>query len=415
MTSSTRLRRALVDALVASGAACSPSLCRAFLEVPRENFVPEIAAARGLEAIYTDGPLTVRELDGVATSSSSQPTVMAQMLEALKVRPGQRVLEVGLGTGYNAALLCRLVGPTGMVTSVDIDEGLVSAASAALLAGGHPVQTAVVDGRGGWPAAAPFDRIMVTASTDVVPYAWWQQLAPDGMLVVPLRLDAMQIIAVFARTATGFLSRQLIQGSFMPLRDSVTAAANGTARVTVRTAMPGKPSTMASAFGPGLQRLSARARRALLGYLLTRPRSQRVGPYPAWPVIWHAALTTDPRRQVSVYLGVPGLRLGVIDPPTGAVSVLVARHRDDDWCADAIETFGPDQHTRVELKDRLRSWQDAGGPTFDRLSVEIDYATHRGRSPRWALRTVRHSDHRICFGWTDPPGPPTEVGQREAE
>jgi protein-L-isoaspartate(D-aspartate) O-methyltransferase len=93
---------------------------------------------------------------------------MAVMLEQLDVRPGQRVLEVGAGSGYNAVLLATLVGPGGLVVSGELDDQVARSARAALAQGGYPVQVATADGRHGWAAGAPFDRIIVTASTNDV-------------------------------------------------------------------------------------------------------------------------------------------------------------------------------------------------------------------------------------------------------
>ncbi len=107
------MRAQLVDALVSAGACTSPAVAAAFRAVPRERFVPEVAAREGLAAVYRDQALvTRRDARGVPTSSSSQPSLMAAMLEALALEPGQRVLELGTGTGYHAALLSTLwTGP----------------------------------------------------------------------------------------------------------------------------------------------------------------------------------------------------------------------------------------------------------------------------------------------------------------
>src|SRR5262245_19757926 len=109
------LRERLVDGLIADGALRSPAVEAAFRAVPRHLFLPDVP----LEAAYADAAVpTWRRSDGVPTSSSSQPAIMAIMLEQLGLEPGMRVLEVGAGTGYNAALLAHLVGPSGSVTTV---------------------------------------------------------------------------------------------------------------------------------------------------------------------------------------------------------------------------------------------------------------------------------------------------------
>jgi protein-L-isoaspartate(D-aspartate) O-methyltransferase len=217
------LRQRLVAQLRRAGTLTDPAIERALLTVPRELFVAPVAARQGLEAVYrNDAIVTKRDARGRPTSSSSQPSIMTVMLEQLHVRPGQRVLEVGAGSGYNAALLATLVGPGGLVVSVELDDEVARAAQAALARGGYPVQVAAADGRHGWAAQAPFDRIIVTASTDDVPRAWFDQLAVDGRLVLPLRFSRRwflpQAVVTLRRTAVGLESVAVVPGAFMRLR-----------------------------------------------------------------------------------------------------------------------------------------------------------------------------------------------------
>src|SRR5439155_22237013 len=127
---------------------------------------------------------------GAATpiSSSSQPSLMAQMLEDLKLVPGLRTLEVGAGTGYNAALLAQVVGP-GLVASVDVDRNVLSEAWDHLRAfAERGVDLKHADGRCGYKDQAPYDRIMVTAATPDLEPAWLEQLREQGLLLAPLAL-----------------------------------------------------------------------------------------------------------------------------------------------------------------------------------------------------------------------------------
>ncbi|MGI9002145.1 MAG: methyltransferase domain-containing protein, partial [Pseudonocardia sp.] len=156
---------------------------------------------------------------GAPTSSSSMPTVMAGMLEALDLRPGHRVLEIGTGTGYHTALLCHRVGAAN-VASVELDPQLADTARRALaVLGLHPAVHAG-DGAVGLAAAAPFDRIIATASTDHIPPAWTSQLTPGGIIVTDLRgsLDGalIRLTAVSSDVVEGrFLT---LPGAFMPMR-----------------------------------------------------------------------------------------------------------------------------------------------------------------------------------------------------
>jgi protein-L-isoaspartate(D-aspartate) O-methyltransferase len=217
------LRQRLVAQLRRAGTLTGPAVERAFLVVPRELFVAPAAARQGLEWVYRDRAIvTERDARGRPTSSSSQPSIMAVMLEQLDVRPGQEVLEVGAGSGYNAALLATLVGVGGLVVSVELDEEVARSARAALARGGYPVQVVTADGWHGWPAQAPFDRIIVTASTDDVAGAWFDQLAVDGRLVLPLRFSRRwflpQAVVTLRRTALGLESVAVVPGAFMGLR-----------------------------------------------------------------------------------------------------------------------------------------------------------------------------------------------------
>ncbi|HET9896690.1 MAG TPA: hypothetical protein VFQ44_17305 [Streptosporangiaceae bacterium] len=113
------------------------------------------------------------------------------MLEQAAIEPGMRVLEIGSG-GYNAALIAELVGPSGAVTTVDIDPDVTGRATELLAAAGYgQVRVVLADGTGGEPAGAPYDRIMVTVEAADIAPAWVTQLVPQGRLVVPLRVCSL--------------------------------------------------------------------------------------------------------------------------------------------------------------------------------------------------------------------------------
>src|SRR3990172_6286957 len=117
MADQRTLRRRLVKELRRRDYLHSQRVAEAFAAVPRHLFVP----GQPLKDVYTDRAFITKRVDGVPVSSSSQPSIMAIMLEQLELAPGQRVLEIGAGPGYNAALLSQLVGERGRVTTVDID------------------------------------------------------------------------------------------------------------------------------------------------------------------------------------------------------------------------------------------------------------------------------------------------------
>jgi protein-L-isoaspartate(D-aspartate) O-methyltransferase len=149
--------------------------------------------------------------------------MMALMLDQLGLEPGQRVLEIGAGTGYNAALISHLVSPGGEVVSIDIDLDLVQRARENLARAGYPeVNAECVDGAAGFAARGPYDRIIATVGVwDLAP-AWLEQLAPGGRLVVPLDLGGVQRSVAFEQESDGhWASRSVVPCGFMRLRGSL--------------------------------------------------------------------------------------------------------------------------------------------------------------------------------------------------
>lgn len=211
---------ALRDELVAAGTLTSPQWQAAVLAVPRHEFVPEFYE-RGLdpvgplawELVSSSSPEThkrwwdgvwantslVTQLDDLGrwgaqtatrpTSSSSAPSLMTRMLESLDIRDGHRVLEIGTGTGYNAALMSHRLGAEN-VFSVDVDAGLVVSARDRLAALGYHPTLAAVDGVAGLPEHAPYDRIIATCAVSWVPWSWAEQTREGGRILVDLKVCA---------------------------------------------------------------------------------------------------------------------------------------------------------------------------------------------------------------------------------
>jgi protein-L-isoaspartate(D-aspartate) O-methyltransferase len=152
----------------------TPAVEAAIRSTPRHLFLPGVPP----EAAYADEPVYTKHGGGGASiSAASQPRIVAMMLEQLQVEPGHRVLEVGAGTGYNAALMAALTGEAGHVTAVDIDGDLVDGARKHLAAAGVAnVDVVLGDGALGHPDAAPYDRIIATVGAFETPTAWLDQL-----------------------------------------------------------------------------------------------------------------------------------------------------------------------------------------------------------------------------------------------
>ena len=194
-----RLNDRLVDGLVEDGVVRDARIEAAFRAVHRHSFLP----GADLDDVYSDRAIvTHRGADGVPVSSSSQPALMARMLEQLDVPAGMTVLEIGAGTGYNAALVGRLVGPEGRVLTVDVDPEVTGPAARHLAAAGATNVTVVT--ADGWaPPVKAVDRIVATVGVWDVSPAWVDQLQPGGVLVVPLWLRAGQQASIAFRKVGG--------------------------------------------------------------------------------------------------------------------------------------------------------------------------------------------------------------------
>jgi protein-L-isoaspartate O-methyltransferase len=206
------LHRRLVEELVAAGTVADDWRA-AFEAVPRHAFIPDLTwhdgTANGrwgliprhraddpdgwLLAAYQDDSVITQVDDGepggpegtgvLPSSSASMPTVVAVMLRALDVHDGQNVLEIGTGTGYNAALLAHRLG-AHHVTSVEIDPIVADAARHALnQAGYHGITVVTADGAQGFPSHAPYDRVLSTASCQQIPYPWVAQTVSGGKVM----------------------------------------------------------------------------------------------------------------------------------------------------------------------------------------------------------------------------------------
>ncbi len=228
-------RAALVREIEASGAwDADPVWRKAFETVPRHLFVPYyyVGVMGGFERLwgeerdprrrerwvrgaYADAPLATRMRDGELISSSSQPSLMAKMLAELEVEDGDRVLEIGAGPGYNAALLCYRLGDD-RVTTVDLDADITEAARRHLDAAGYHPTVVTGDGARGVPERAPYERIIATCTLHSIPQAWLAQCAPGGRILTPLATGLVRLRVDDAEHAEGrFLHTSAY---FVPLR-----------------------------------------------------------------------------------------------------------------------------------------------------------------------------------------------------
>ncbi len=218
-----RLNQTLVDQLKKSRAIRSSGVEMAFRTIPRHLFLPDSP----LEQVYADAVVPTKFEAEQAISSSSQPSMMAIMLEQGAFKPGMRVLEIGAGTGYNAALMAAIVGENGHVTTIDIDEDIVTAAREHLAAAGmaHRVTALRADGWAGYPPNAPYDRILLSVQARDLSPAWVDSLKNNGRLVLPLDVWAgAQLSIAFVKKGDALVSISLVPCGFMPLRGESAAA-----------------------------------------------------------------------------------------------------------------------------------------------------------------------------------------------
>ena len=232
--------RAMIDRyageLKAAGAISSVAVERAFRAVERHRLV-ETFYQRGtgnwvtfrhdpgrprrdhLEVIYADTALVTRQHGGLPASSTSQASLVAAMLELLDLREGMKVLEVGAGTGYNAALLAEIVGDQRLVVTVDVLEDVVDQTRRLLADAGYPrIQVLLRDGFEGVPEQAPFDRIVATVGCSDLSPRWAEQLADDGAMLVPLQHASSHPLVAIRKHDGGLRGRFVCWTGFMPVR-----------------------------------------------------------------------------------------------------------------------------------------------------------------------------------------------------
>jgi protein-L-isoaspartate(D-aspartate) O-methyltransferase len=338
----------------------SPLVRQAFLAVPRRPFVPRYytwqdghwAVCDSGDEVYEDRPLiTYLDDKGGIASSSSQPSLMALMLEALDMQRGQHVLEIATGTGYNAALIATIAGEDGAVATVDIEPMLVDAAREHLAAVGlERVCVHCGDGLCGYPALAPYDRIIATASYTSVPPAWSEQLTTGGVLVMNLVNQFTSILVRLAKHDDGTFRGVTLSMPvrFMPIQSSTPSDRSSwvTERVSLEGAIPIDI--------PGDLRWQLRNNEALMFFLHVAMPSLR------HRLQYRSGLKQDPASYDLCYYA-------------------------DDFLLAAGHNEVIARGSWQQLIDAYRQWESCRCPDFGAYLVEFDA---RGR-PRFSLRDTR--------------------------
>lgn len=396
------LRAKLVEELSMAGWIRTHSMAEVFRSVPRHVFLPGVDP---VEAYADQAVVTHTAADGRPLSSSSQPAVMAAMLEQLAVGHGQRVLEVGTGTGYNAALLARLVGNHGAVTTVDVDPYLVERARGHLAAAGFSDVTVVcTDGADGWRDNAPYDRIIVTAGAADLSPAWTEQLATGGRLVLPLSLRGVQQSVAFDSVGDHLTSVSVIDCGFMPLRGTLAG------RDPVRT-LGDRPGVFLKLEHDRIVDTPA------LYSALTQPGEVvpigvTVTPQEAMGglKLWLALQEQDVGQLAAVgpavdyglvppLLAMPGMTATTVLVGQSALAALVPQDPTSGTQASdvAIRTFGSGAHSLAErLAAHVREWDARNRPSTSALHIR----SHRQGSPTGdAAITIDMHHARFLLDW----------------
>lgn len=199
-------RRKMVAEQIVSRGVKDPLVLAAMRTVPRHEFVP----VELRDSAYRDAPLPIGREQTI-----SQPYIVALMTESLKIEGGEKVLEIGTGSGYQAAVLAEIAGS---VHSVEFNEDICREATERLTRlGYHDVTVHHGNGFAGWPADGPYDAIVVTAAPDHVPMTILQQLVPGGRLVLPVGRRSQMLQLWVREGERGFESRNLIPVQFVPM------------------------------------------------------------------------------------------------------------------------------------------------------------------------------------------------------
>jgi protein-L-isoaspartate(D-aspartate) O-methyltransferase len=203
-------RRAMVDGQVRVNDVTDAALIAAMLEIPREKFVPETRASLA----YIDEDLCVREAEGGKPARYlMEPMVLARLIQALQIRPSDRVLDVGCATGYSAAVLSRLAEH---VAALEDDAALAKVAQKAL-AGRKNVEVVTGPLAAGWTAGAAYDAILLEGAVERVPESLLGQLRDGGRLAAVIRKDSAAKAAVFTRSGENVTARRLFDAAIPPL------------------------------------------------------------------------------------------------------------------------------------------------------------------------------------------------------
>ena len=382
------LRERLVAQVLQTSGIRDERIAAALSDVPRHLFLPHLPPE---DAYLDDAIVTKRDADGQPISSSSQPAIMAIMLDQLTLAPGQRVLEIGAGTGYNAALMQHIVGPAGTVVSVDIEADVAGQAREHLASAGYQDVTVVAaDGADGYPPGAPYDRVIATVGVSDLAPAWLEQAGPGARIVVPLDVRGSQLAVAFGRSGSGehWVSRSIAPCGFMRMRGSLAGPERTVVLQPGLSVMLPDGLTLADGhevdgaalaafmdeppaeFGTGVRASSVQVFWGLGLWLATRDRR-------SCGVVEEIEAGDGSRRLTRTPLGGDGMAAtaGILD--SGGIAVLTvdemvpAAGPRPGRLTLAVAGFGPNgPELGTALAAHVRAWDAAGQPGAQGLHVD---------------------------------------------
>jgi len=407
------LRQSLAEHLKNNRRLRTPAVEAAFRAVPRHLFLPEVP----VEDAYRDEPFVTKRLDDIPVSSSSQPSIMATMLEQLGLEPGHRVLEIGAGTGYNAALMAQIVGGAGQVDTVEIDEDIAAAAREHLKAAGFAQVTVVCgDGSHGFAGGAPYDRIILTAGSEDIAPAWREQMRAGGRIVLPLTIRGAQKTVAFESAGDHLASVSVFDCGFMMLRGAF-------AETLVIVKLGPEPGLHLIA-NESAQLDADAVYRSLIGSFSDRPTGVHATPMELWARLSLWLALREPglcrlwvRNERLEGAGVPGLlplrgkgewasasaltsaeSLSILMQQPGTSS---ASDSPDDSASDVfVRSFGPDEKSALvgRLIEQVRAWDAASRTPTERLRIRA-YPKDVLYAPQPGEMVVEKRWTRLVLGW----------------
>jgi len=383
----------------------------AFRAVPRHYFLPGV----DLREVYSFNAVTTKCEGDMPISSSSQPPRMATMLEQLDLNAGQQILEVGAGTGYNAGLIGKIVGETGRVVTLDIDEDIVEGARKHLeLAGIENVDVICGDGGFGYPPGAPYDRVILSVGAWDISPKWVEQLKPDGILLLPLWIRGEQRTIAFERKNDHLESVSIERCGFVRLRGKYA----GSEKIMLLDKEANLHVSVDNADQVDIEKqitlLNTPSLDTQLEVLVSM--HEIIFDVSLWmavhePKFFNLTADGDPDNIINLpfLFGYPGIihstygvrsdsAISLLVHPLSITKDFSKAPEDDDRFFPVIVTFGSDQSISTLCSEQIQKWVSAGRPTTTNLSIKaLPIGNMLKPTSNWITHKKSHFEYK--FRW----------------